>query len=89
LFDYTATEQLSSYTGTGNFTVGIKGNGVESSGKDGGINESNTIYFGDYLELIYDYTPGSPVPEPSALILLGAGLAGLGVAAKFRKGITT
>ena len=40
---------------------------------------------GDWARLITAYSPGATVPEPSTLLLLGAGIAGLGFATRRKK----
>ena len=68
-------------------SIGPLGPGNYSGGAQGKIDFSgdNDVPFYS-LTMVGEFTPGSPVPEPATMLLLGSGLVGLaGIRRKFKK----
>jgi PEP-CTERM motif len=76
------TGSFSAYEGPGNFDTDFTF--VSGNGSFGGTTGANKILFGGganaggFISVTYTYTP-NPIPEPSAIVLAGIALAGLGV----------
>ncbi|WP_295430678.1 choice-of-anchor E domain-containing protein [uncultured Thiodictyon sp.] len=94
----TITSNFGRFVGTTPFDIGLTLAGLATSTYQSvaplDLNETplplDDLVFGydgtAQMYYVYDYTPGAPVPEPSTLLLIGAGFGGLAIWRRRSKG---